>query len=253
MRRLLGALLVTTTLLFLAGCGEDAPDPVAQATDSASAPATEPTRTSASAGAEELPPGWDEPGDGPSPTPDAALDDAALTALLRTRAAVRAGTEHCRPDQVEVDLRGYDQAAGHRYTSIAVRNTSRRACTLAGVPGIGARGGLGHTFVPEVDAADEGTTPVRIEPGDYAAAGLEWTGELAGAESERVSLLVVQLAAGQVPVPVAPRLVNDPAAAEALDIGQLTTIHLSAFAPLSRAEAARLAVPFEDGLVRPAG
>lgn len=226
MRRLLGALLLTTTLP-LAACTDEAPDPVADASPSV----TEPTDTTASAGLEEVPPGWDERPDGPSPTPDAALDDAALTALLRTRASVRAGERHCRPDQVRASLEGYDQAVGTRFTRIVVRNTSARPCVLEGIAGIGVRGAWGRTFVPEVVAGDGAmggvtSSPVEVAPGGRATADLEWSGELGGAESERASLLVVQLAGGQVPVPVPARIGTS---TDPLDIGMFTTLDVSPF------------------------
>lgn len=228
MKRLLGTLLLTSALP-LAACTDEAPDPVADA----ASPVAEPTGTTASAGVEDVPPGWDERPDGASPTPDAALDDAALTALLRTRSSVRAGERHCRPGQVRIALESFDAAAGHRYSRLVVRNRSQRTCVVEGVPGVGARGAWGRTFVPEVRAGDGiqgGVRPsvVELAPGGQAAADLEWTGELAGAESEKASLLVVQLAGGQVPVPVPAKVVGQPGP---LDIGMFTTLDVSPFQP----------------------
>ncbi len=231
MRRLLGT-LVLASALPLSGCGEQA-DPVADAPP----PVTEPSATTASAGLEEVPPGFDERPDGPSPTPDAALDDAALTALLRTRASVRAGERSCRPDQVRASLEGYDQAAGHRITQVVLRNSSSRTCVLEGIPGIGARGAWGSRFVPAVQAGDGAmggvtSSVVELAPGARATVDLEWSGELGGAESERASLLVLQLAGGQVPVPVPARIGASP---EPLDIGMFTTLDVSPFEPADQA------------------
>lgn len=226
MRRLLGALLLTSTVPF-AACTDDAPDPVADA----SPPVTEPRGTTAPPGLDEASAGWDERPDGPSPTPDAQLDDAALTALLRTRASVRAGERSCRPDQVRLSLESFDAATGHRFTQVVVRNTSADTCVLEGIPGIGVRGEWGKRFVPEVRPDDGPTGGVRpsvveLAPKARAVAALEWTGALAGAQSEKASLLVVQLAGGQVPWPVPARIGTS---TEPLDIGMFTTLDVSPF------------------------
>lgn len=201
--------------------------------------AGQPAGPTAPAGHDELAPGWDESPDGAVPRPVDELGDAELTALLRTRSTAP-GRAHCAPDEVEVFLAGHDVALGHRFTRIVVRNVSDSVCLVEGYPGIGARGTWGTTFVPEVGrlpASVPDERPVQIAPGQVAASQLEWSGELAGAESERAETLVVQLAVGQVPVPVAARLVGEPADVETLDIGALSTLRLGPFAPLSEAEA----------------
>ena len=179
----------------------------------------------------ELSPGWDEQPDGPSPTPDAKLDAAALKALLRTRASGSAGTDRCRPDEVDARLAGFDAAAGHRYTSIVVRNVSERSCVVGGVPGLGARGEWGHRFTLTVErgvTSSGRVAPVTLAPGADASAVLEWTGELAGHDAERASMLVVQLAAGQLPVRVPAELTGAPGE-ERLDVGMLSTLRVSPF------------------------
>jgi len=227
--------LTALTLLPLAGCGDansdaatsTAADP--QSTTTASQPpvtAGEPTET-------ELPPGWDEKPDGPSPTPDGDLDDAALKALLRTRSTASDGPDHCGPQDVRAQLSGFDAAAGHRYTSLVVRNDSHRTCVVDGVPGLGARGEWGHRFTltvqPGVPVSDH-AGPVTLRPGARASAALEWTGELAGSGAERASMLVVQLASGQVPLRVPARLTGVPAGtSQSLDIGMLSTLRISPF------------------------
>lgn len=186
--------------------------------------------TTAPPGLDEVPPGYDQQLDGPPPAKDDDLDGAALTALLRTRASV-AADGHCTRDQVAVTLEGFDMSLGHRYTRIFVRNTSARACLVEGVPGVGVRGAWGSRFVPEVKHADRDANgkaisaqPIRLGPGERAAAGIEWTGDLAGSESEQPSLVVVQLASGQVPVAVPAVVEGGP-----LDIGQFTTIYIAPF------------------------
>jgi hypothetical protein len=226
-KRLLGALLV---LLALSGCSGESGRSGEPAPPGTGAPTVEPEGTTAPAGLDEVPPRYYESPDGEPPVPDDELDDAALTALLRTRATA-SGAEHCAADQVAVTLEGYDQAAGHRYSRVVVRNTGDEACVVEGVPGVGARGAWGTTFVNEIgpgaSAAPAG--PVRLAPGEQATSDLEWTGDLAGAESEHVSLLVLQLARGQVPVAVPARLAGDAPDAPPLDIGPLTIVRLTPF------------------------
>lgn len=208
-----------------AGCS-DHPDPASEPGPGVTG---EPGAVSAPPGWGEVPPGFDESPDGTPPVADDALDDAALISLLRTRASARSSADHCGPEQVAVTLDGYDAAAGHRYSRIVVRNLGPADCVVEGVPGLGVRGRWGSAFVPEVSAAgDARTGAVRLAPGEVATSELEWTGDLAGAESEPASLIVVQLAAGQVPATTPARLASDPAP---IDIGQFTTIRLSAFMP----------------------
>ncbi len=203
-----------------------------------SGPSVTPTEPPLSAGAPhetELTPGWDESPDGPAPTPDADLSDADLKALLRTRAEAAAGDSKCGPEDVDARLSGLDAAAGHRYTSLVVKNTSKRACVVEGVAGVGARGQWGHRFtlIAEPGIGSGFTGPVRLSPGDAARSLLEWTGNLPGNGAERASILVFQLAAGQVPVPVPTRISNMPGEEDALDVGMDTTIRLAPFEPVA--------------------
>ncbi len=232
MRRLAGSLAFVVMVPGLAACSAESGTGVetGRSAQSTHTPITEPSATTAVPGHEELAPGWDESPDGEPPTPDNQLDAVALTALLRTRATA-SGPGHCAAEHVAVTLEGYDQAAGHRYSRIVVRNSGDDTCVVEGVPGLGARGAWGTTFVNEIGPGSSGSTdgPVRLAPGERASSDLEWTGELAGASSEHVSLLVLQLARGQVPVAVPARLAEDSPGAPPLDIGPLTTVRLSPF------------------------
>ncbi|WP_182379143.1 DUF4232 domain-containing protein [Nocardioides sp. WS12] len=231
-KRLGAAASACLLALTFGGCSADSSDPEATPSSPGTTPAApDAPAESASPGFEDVPADADESPDGPPPVPDAELTDEDLIALLRTRATV-GSTEHCRPDQVRAVLSGFDMAAGHRATRITVHNVSDQACLVEGVPGIGVRGAWGRTFVPGVGRGSGSLADpdaVELAPGAAATSTLEWTGDLAGAESEHASLVVVQLAKGQVPVAVPARLENDPADAPSLDIGTLTTLRLTPF------------------------
>jgi hypothetical protein len=218
-------------MLTLTACqGGDPAEPARKATLTP----THPPLTAGAPSETELSPGWDEAPDGPAPTPDANLPDAALTALLRTRGSSTDGAESCGPAEVTARLSGVDAALGHRYTSLVVANTSSRACVVQGVPGIGARGNEGRrlTLTVERSASVSGATgPVRLVPGGEAQALVEWTGDLAGHDAERASIFVVQLASGQVPVRLPARITDVPAGESDVDVGMFTTIRLGSFVP----------------------
>lgn len=216
------AVLLGTTLA-LSACG----------TDGTSRDAPSVTATS---GADEPPPGFDEMPDGEI-TPDSALSPADLTALLRIPASDTATPESCLPNEVRVSIEGLDAAAGHRYARVVLTNVSSRTCTVSGFPGIGARGDWGNTFELAAEHRDPSASPVNpivvtLQPGTAGFANLEWTGELAGAESEKVSMLVLQLAQGQEAfgVPAVGAVAADSGdlsgQAVSLDIGILTTVRI---------------------------
>lgn len=184
--RATAVLLGATLALSACGAGGTTPDA--------------PSATSTPSG-DELPPGFDEMPDGEI-TPDSALSPAEITALLRLPASGTATSDSCRPDEVTTSIEGLDAAAGHRYARVVLTNVSSRTCTVSGFPGIGARGEWGTTFELAAEHRDPSASPVApslvtLQPGGAGFANLEWTGELAGAESEKISMLVLQLAQGQ--------------------------------------------------------
>ncbi len=225
--RLVVAAIVLVALLAASACVADDPDPPART-------AKQPPLSAGPPSEAELSPGWDQPPDGPTPTPDADLSDADLTALLRTRGSSTEGAQSCGPADVVARLSGIDAALGTRYTTLVVTNTASRACVVQGVPGLGARGSWGQRFTLTVERATSAsgfTGPVRLDPGAEAQALVQWTGDLAGHDAERASLLVIQLAAGQVPVRVPARVTDVAAGGADLDVGMLTTIRIGPFEP----------------------
>lgn len=237
--RLAAAAGAAVVALAVAGC-DTVPDlePTASASETPEARDASPT-AAAEPHESDLPPGFDSPPDS-SATPDAALSAAERTALLRVPATAAPRPETCQPDAAEVELWGYDVAAGSRYSSIRVTNASDAACTVAGYPGIGARGEWGSAFLilAEQDAIDSGDdSPVSLAPGATASAPIRWTGALAGAHDEWISLLVVQLAQGQEPIGVRP-VVSAAAMTDAdgaaphdaaMDVGMLTDVRVGSF------------------------
>lgn len=218
------ALLVTT----VACAAFDEP----RSTPTAAPPASTPGPSE-----KDLAPGWDEPGDGPAPTPAADLTPSQLREMLRLPATGPATATTCT--DVDVHVTELDVAMGHRFGTLVVENAGATDCELQGYPGLGARGAWGSTFVlalEQRDPLDPGSSVqplVPLPPGGRAVANLEWTGALGGAESERAALLVVQLAVGTVPVTVA----LDPDGVRGdrdviVDLGTETTVRVGPFAPV---------------------
>lgn len=231
-----------TMLAVLTGCSADPtarPGPSSAPGSSGTSAGAAPSgpATLAPPGLDEVSPGFDVPPDGASPVPDDRLDTAALVALLRTRSSTPPAPSQCRTDELAAALRGFDAAAGHRYSSIRVRNTGSRRCAVEGLPGVGVRGVWGSGFVPEVVALDrhfDGTPsaerPVVLEPGEEAVVDLEWTGALRGSEEEAASMILLQTVRGQEPLRVPAAFGGD---GPPVDIGQFTTVELSRFYPAS--------------------
>lgn len=211
---------------LLAGCSSAAPagheglvptatDPTGSASSvPPGAPTAQPDGTVA---AGEPTPGWDEQPDS-SVVPDAALTTDQVDALLRVGATGVDAPGVCAGDGVDYTVTQVDAAAGHRYGALTVTNRSPTTCTVSGSPGLGGRGTWGQTFQWSVEqSTDGGAATVTLSPGAAATAALEWTGELAGAGAEQLSVLAVQLARGQHAVRVVPGTT---------DLGMLTTVRV---------------------------
>ena len=208
--------------------------------DGWTAPTSAPPTSVPTPGEGELTPGFDQPGDAPVVADD-DLTSRQVTALLRVRATDGGGAGRCGPADLAVTIANLDAAAGHRFGRIIVKNRTSDTCTVRGYPGIGARGEWGHTFelaAQQVQPRLEGVAPttktVALRTGGKAFADLEWTGELAGAESERASSIALQLARDQSGFLVKAQGAVDPESGGtgevvALDIGILTTVRVGPF------------------------
>lgn len=181
---------------------------------------------------QDLAPGWDQPSDGEL-LPDAGLTPGDLAGMLRLQATATSTLTSCSPDAVALSLSYVDAALGHRFGILEVVNTSSVECSVQGYPGIGARGAWGSTFelaAEQRDPIDPAATQdeVMLAPGASAVANVEWTGELAGAESEPISLLVVQLTSdGEAighPVSAEPAGMGVPDTG--IDIAMMTTVRI---------------------------
>lgn len=147
----------------------------------------------------DYPGGWDSPGDTPV-TPDADLTQAEIEALLQTGAAAAVGTT-CSPEDVTLSLRVVDAAAGTIFGYLLAQ--ASESCSLAGWPGLGARGEWGDPLPMAIEPEARGWdgTPleadvVTLATGDCAIVPLRWTGERAGAFSQGMSTAVVQVDEG---------------------------------------------------------
>lgn len=188
---------------------------------------------------EELGAHWDEPLDGEPATADSALTNEELLDLLRLPATAPSSDRTCVPDQVEISILYVDAAAGTRFGYLTVENTSTTVCSVEGYPGFGARGQWGQKFLlkaeQRADTDDEGNPLGQVEvilrPGELAQAEMVWTGELAGAHSEPISLFAVQLAQDQevIGLPVTREVMSDydeVRVNSGLDISMLTTVRV---------------------------
>ncbi|WP_157674254.1 DUF4232 domain-containing protein [Agrococcus carbonis] len=224
--------------LAVTGCIAPPPEPTPSPVAVEPAPDADPT-AAPEPHESELPPGFDSPPDSVA-EPDASLTADELAALLRVPATGAVRPETCEPEDVEVVLSGYDVAAGSRFSTLRVTNAGGDPCALGGYPGIGARGEWGSTFLilAEQSPMDSGEPmPLVLEPGGSASAPIQWTGALAGAHDEHISMLVVQLAQDQAPVRVEPEIRAEtmvggdsgPPHDARMDVGMLTTVRVGAF------------------------
>lgn len=230
--------IASAAVLTVTACAV-ADEPQQAPTTSADAPSGGAPSSAPEPHESELPAGYDTPPDTPV-VPDGELTADEVTALLRVPATAPIAADSCAADAVDAELWGFDAAAGSRYSTLRVTNTSDAPCTIAGYPGIGARGAWGNPFLiiaeqRPIDEADG--SPVTLAPGGAASAPISWTGSLAGAHDEWISLLAVQLAAGQEPLRVNPTISAEsmaggdggtPHDAE-MDVGMLTDVRIGAF------------------------
>lgn len=194
--------LLVSALLVASACGAQTDEHPEPAVESATAPAPSQETPSQKAPSEEA-------------APDVGV--------LRLRATQRATTRSCAPQDVVVTLTPVEPALGHRYARVVLRNVTDSACVVEGFPGIGGRGESGDPLefaAEQRQRTGERTSAevVSVPPAGEAYANVEWTGNLAGAETERITALALQVAGGQPPVVAR--------TAESLDIGNGTTVRI---------------------------
>jgi len=92
------------------------------------------------------------------------------------RGSGKAGTPWCATDAVSTSLRPGQPAAGNRYATLVLRNTSGAACRTQGYPGLQLTGKSGREIPTDV-VRDHSRAPqlVTLAPGDRASARLHWT------------------------------------------------------------------------------
>lgn len=143
----------------------------------------------------------------PGPEPE-ELSEEQRRSLLQTSATDPAPADACQPQDLRVRLGTLDVALGHRFSQIVVHNVGGEACALTGTPGLGAVGHQGSPLVLDLEQRDpvdrDAPALVLLQPATEAYANLEWTGALAGAESEYLQSFVIQFAAGQTPAQFSP-------------------------------------------------
>lgn len=107
-----------------------------------------------------------------------ALTAAALTA---TSAVASAATgSRCGDASLAVTRTYVDSGAGHSWMSLVYRNVSAHTCTVSGYPGLDAVGPKGHVLAHAVrtlagyGGGAHHVGSVRVRPGGYASAGVEW-------------------------------------------------------------------------------
>lgn len=155
--------------------------------------------------------------------------------VLRLQATQQATARSCGPRDVSVALTSAEPALGHRYARAVLRNNTGSACVVDGFPGIGGRGESGDPLELAAEHRQRTgertpTEVVPVPPAGEAYANVEWTGSLAGAETERITVLALQLAEGQPPVVVR--------TTESLDIGNGTTVRIGPWQAAPTAQAA---------------
>ncbi|MGO1550224.1 MAG: DUF4232 domain-containing protein [Nesterenkonia sp.] len=235
--------------VLLAGCAADPPDSHAPS-ETASGPQPNPPSSIGEASEEEVGTDW-KAGPTAQVPEESELSDQQRTEMLRLTATHPHTEDSCEAAELTGQLRYTDAATGSRYGVVLLRNDGEAPCTLQGHPGLGARGEHGHRF--HIQAEQSGATPaepseqaesalarhsppVRLNAGDIASADIRWGSALAGAESEWIDTLYVQLTRGSTPLPVhiGERGIIDDPDEPAPDIGTFTTVRIQPFEPVDQ-------------------
>lgn len=232
--------------VLLAGCAADPPDSDATS-ETATSPQPNPPSSIGEAAEEEVGTDWKAGPTAPVPE-EPELSDQQRTEMLRLAATHPHTEDSCEAAELTGQLRYTDAATGSRYGVVLLRNDGEAPCTLQGHPGLGGRGEHGHRFHIQVEqsgatqaeqaesAQAQHSPPVRLSPGDIASADIRWGSALAGAESEWIETLYVQLTQGSTPLPVhiGERGIIDDPDEPAPDISTFTTVRIQPFEPVDQ-------------------
>lgn len=133
-------------MVVLAGCSHGA---TRQASSTTSPPSTAPTTTAPSSGA------------------TTTSTAAASTALTPTSAT---STGRCHTTGLALSLGNLGAAAGTQYLALVFRNTTARACTMQGYPGVSFVNAGGTQIGAAVQRVSDASVVVTLAPGATAGA-----------------------------------------------------------------------------------
>jgi hypothetical protein len=108
-----------------------------------------------------------------------AVDDEGgklliIGAAIQEDAAPKNVLPLCRVQDLQASLGRWQGATGNRITAFDVTNTSDRACLAAGVPHVQFYDKNGM-IIESASEQTEPMTPVRLDPGEQAQAGIRWS------------------------------------------------------------------------------
>ncbi len=106
------------------------------------------------------------------------LAAATLGAALApaASAAPTAASATCRTADLGVQLKPGSPGAGQRFATVVLTNTSAHACTVQGYGGLALLGAPGQGVPTDLRrVTTPAPAPVRLQPGQSARSGLQWT------------------------------------------------------------------------------
>lgn len=102
--------------------------------------------------------------------------DSTTTSAASSSTTKPAGPAKCVASQLAGSLTEGDAAAGQRYATLAVKNSSATACTLSGYAGLGLYFMSGTPLPTDAQRVlQPGPALVSLAPGESAKTNLHWT------------------------------------------------------------------------------